>query len=232
MAGRKKQAEEKPETGQAVKSGMATKARTAAPAKSEPETGQKTGPAWEAIHAEYITGKATYKELAEKYQISVSTLSKKATKEGWKNDRAKVGEKLAKKMTTRAARAREKEALKGINLTKYIADIWTDNLKQLMLLIQQTPTTMIDNPQFAASLPRGVRETYDLIQEMSGRGYMNRKLANEEKKLKIERERFELEKQKWEEEKRRRDEQMSRTGEEDEAWKVVQDDEEVEGINA
>lgn len=159
---------------------------------------QEAGVNWEAIHAEYIAGKIGYKELAKKYQISFSTLSKKATKEQWVKDRRKVGEKVAKKMTTRAARAREEKALKGINLAKYITDLWTDNLKTLNMLIQKSPEKMLENPSFAASLPKGVRETYQLIMEINGRGYMNRKLANEEKKIRIEREKLELEKIKWE----------------------------------
>ena len=94
---------------------------------------------WDLLRAEYLAGNATYKSLAGKYKISVNVLSKKATKEGWKEGRRKVGEKCVKKAVTRAARAREEKALKGINLTKYIADLWTDNLKQLNALIQETP---------------------------------------------------------------------------------------------
>lgn len=190
------------------------------------EKEQMTQAEWDKIHAEYITGDITYAELAEKHQISLSTLTKRASKEGWKNDRQNVGKKVAKKMTTRAARAREEKALKGINLAKYITDLWTDNLKQLNLLLKESPEEMLKNPGFAASLPRGVRETYELIMEMNGRGYMNRKLANEEKKLKLERERFELEKKKWEAQWNAR----QAGGGTEETWQIVLDDEDV-GIN-
>lgn len=195
-----------------------------AAARDAPEAGVN----WDAIHQEYITGNATYAELAEKYKISVNTLSKKASKERWKNDRQKVGEKVARKAVTRAARAREEKALKGINLTKYIADLWTDNLKELNELIKNTPATMLENPSFAAGIPRGLKETYELIMEMNGRGYMNRKLANEEKKLRLEREKLELEKAKWEEEKRRYQERMDmarKSGGDTEAWLIVEDTE-------
>ena len=186
---------------------------------------------WDAIRTEYLAGKTTYAKLAEKYQISVNVLSKRATKEGWKKGRQKVEEKVAKKLETRAARAREEKALKGISLTKYITDLWTDNLKALNELIKNTPEHMLTQPGFAAGIPRGLRETYELIMEMNGRGYMNRKLANEEKKLRLEREKFELEKQKW----KARQEAMQRglSGEGATIWEVIEDkdDEERDDIS-
>lgn len=188
--------------------------------------GEKARVNWEAIRAEYFAGDTTYAALAKKYQISASTLSKKATKEGWKNGRQKTREKVAKKLTTRAARAREEKALKGINLTKYIADIWTDNLKALNDLIKTTPEYMLSNPSFAAGIPRGLRETYELIMEMNGRGYMNRKLANEEKKLRLEREKFELEKEKWAAQRAAMEKGLESGTQE--VWRIEVDDEEIE----
>ena len=181
---------------------------------------------WDKIKAEYLAGNMTYAELAKKYQVSVSTLSKKATSDGWKNGRKKVGEKVAKKIETRAARAREEKALKGVQLTRYIADLWTDNLKALNDLIAQTPEHMLENPQFAAGIPRGLRETYDLIMEMSGRGYMNRKLANEQRKLKLEREKFEFEKEKWRRETEAREAAMKAGSGEAMSWVIEEDTDE------
>lgn len=192
------------------------------------ETEKKAQPDWDLIHAEYIAGKTTYAELAAKYQISVHTLSKKASNEGWKNDRQKVCEKVAKKTVSRAARAREAKALKGINLAKYITDLWTDNLKSLNELIKNTPEYMLSQPSFAAGIPRGLKETYELILTINGRGYMDRKLRNEEKRLKLERERFELEKAKWQSEMAEKKQAASTA---DEIWQIVEDDEEVSGID-
>lgn len=183
---------------------------------------------WDRIHAEYIAGETTYAELAAKYQISVSTLGKKASKDGWRNDRKKVGENVAKKAVSRAARARDLKALKGINLAKYITDLWTDNLKSLNELIKNTPEYMLSQPSFAAGIPRGLKETYELILTINGRGYMDRKLRNEEKRLKLERERFELEKAKWQSEMAEKKQAASTA---DEIWQIVEDDEEVSGID-
>ena len=189
---------------------------------------------WDRIKAEYLAGNATYAELAEKYHVSKSTLSKKATKDGWKNARQKVGEKVAKKVENRAARAREEKALKGVQLARYITDLWTDNLKQLNTLIQNTPEAMMANPSFASNIPRGLRETYDLIMEMSGRGYINRKLANEQKKLRLEREKFEFEKRKWEEEIRRREAEQAEKRKElanAPAWRILEDGDESDDFS-
>lgn len=220
MAGRKGPTKPKP----TAKAPPAAKKKPARREKRQPENGIN----WDAIHAEYIASETSCRALAEKYKISANVISKKATKEHWKNDRQKAKEKVAKKLTTRAARAREESAMKGIDLAKYITDLWTDNLKTLNQLIQESPEEMLKNPAFASSLPRGVRETYDLIMEINGKGYMDRKLANEEKKLKLERERFELEKTKWEEEKKRREDLESMAaGQTQEAWQIEEDDEEV-----
>lgn len=194
----------------------------------KPAEESRDGIPWDRIHAEYIAGEMSCAALAEKHQISVNVLRKKATKEGWVEHRRKAREKVAKKLTTRAARAREEKALKGINLTKYIADVWTDNLKALNELIKATPEYMLSQPSFAAGIPRGLKETYELIMTMQGRGYMDRKLKNEEKKLKLEREKFELEKAKWEKELEQKKIAASTA---DEVWKIIEDDGEVSGID-
>ena len=40
-------------------------------------------PNWKSIRFEYVTTGQSYRDLAEKYQISVCTLSRRAKKEGW-----------------------------------------------------------------------------------------------------------------------------------------------------
>lgn len=228
MAGKRRPASE-PEKKTPKKSPGKPTGRTAGRKAATKTPGKTTGGInWEAIHAEYIAGDMSMAKLAEKHKISVNILRKKATKERWTEHRQKAREKVAKKLTTRAARAREEEALKGINLTKYIADIWTDNLKALNELIKATPEYMLSQPSFAAGIPRGLKETYELIMTMNGRGYMDRKLQNEEKKLKLEREKFELEKAKWEKEMEQKKVAASTA---DEVWKIIQDDEEVGGID-
>lgn len=181
---------------------------------------------WDKIKAEYLAGNSTYAELAEKYGVSKSTLGKRATSEGWKNGRKKVSEKVAKKIETRAARAREEKVLKGVQLTRYIAALWTDNLKELNELIKATPEQMLKRPEFAAGIPRGLRETYDLLMDMSGKGFMSRKLQNEQRKLKLEQEKFEFEKEKWRREMEAREAAMKAGTGEAMSWVIEEDTDE------
>lgn len=53
-------------------------------------------PDWAAIRAEYIGGGISYRDLAKKHGVSVTTLSVRASQEGWAQDRAEAAE------TTRA----------------------------------------------------------------------------------------------------------------------------------
>ena len=48
---------------------------------------------WEKIKAEYIAGGTSYRKLAEKYDVSFSTLRKVAAKEHWSELRNNVGAK-------------------------------------------------------------------------------------------------------------------------------------------
>ena len=42
---------------------------------------------WDKIKAEYITGNMSYRQLSEKYNISQSTMTKRAAKEQWQRDK-------------------------------------------------------------------------------------------------------------------------------------------------
>ncbi len=42
---------------------------------------------WKAIKTEYITTDTSYRKLADKYGVSYAVIGKRASKEGWTNDR-------------------------------------------------------------------------------------------------------------------------------------------------
>ena len=150
---------------------------------------------WDRIRAEYIQGEMSCRELAEKYGISPNVVSKKATKDGWKNDRRKCSEKAAEKIVAHSARAKADAALKGLDLIKYTMDLWNDNLKTLNETIKQTPAYMLSNPSFASGIARGLQTTYELLEKMSGEGEKERKqrLAIERQKIRIEKKKLEIE---------------------------------------
>ena len=67
---------------------------------------------WQAIRTEYITTETSYRKLAQKYGINVTTIAKTASAEGWVEQRkqyanetqSKTLEKISKQEANRAAR--------------------------------------------------------------------------------------------------------------------------------
>ena len=61
---------------------------------------------WERARADYVTGKETYAQIAERYGVTKSAVGKRATGEGWARQRSKwrkgVADKVIAKKGTRA----------------------------------------------------------------------------------------------------------------------------------
>ena len=53
---------------------------------------------WKKIKAEYIAGGISYRELAEKHNVSFDTLAKLAAKENWRKLKQKTAEKITQKI--------------------------------------------------------------------------------------------------------------------------------------
>ncbi len=70
---------------------------------------------WSKIKADYLSGKYTYRQLAEKYEISFSTLSKKAKKNKWVSLKRKKEEKVAKNVQQKLEEKETKEIIKDID---------------------------------------------------------------------------------------------------------------------
>ena len=69
-------------------------------------------PEWGAIRTEYIGGGTRYRKLAEKYSVSLKTLSDRASREGWVEERNKVRDKGALKAIQKRADAIANNATK------------------------------------------------------------------------------------------------------------------------
>lgn len=71
---------------------------------------------WLNIKKEYVTGKTSYKKLAENHGIRLNTLTERAAKEGWVQERVKFREDLEEKtieeMKKKAARQNAKQRIK------------------------------------------------------------------------------------------------------------------------
>lgn len=83
---------------------------------------------WNEIKAEYIAGGTSYRNLAAKFNISQSTLRKKAAKEQWTEQRNKAGAKTEQKIIEAVSDGQAQNAVTNISL---IDDIYNATLKQL-----------------------------------------------------------------------------------------------------
>ena len=66
---------------------------------------EKRQPDWKKIKTEYITGDASYRDLAQKYNVSFRTLSDRAKREKWVDRRSKHRDSVVSKSVRRKAKA-------------------------------------------------------------------------------------------------------------------------------
>lgn len=83
-------------------------------------------PNWKKIKAEYIRGGISQQSLADKYGVSISTLTKHAMAEKWKDLRKEIGKKTDEKITEviSSQEAAKEYTIQGIadDLLKHIAE--------------------------------------------------------------------------------------------------------------
>ena len=89
---------------------------------------------WKRIKAEYVAGGTSYRMLAEKYEVSFSTLRKVAAKEKWTELRNKAG---AKEDTEIVNKVGGKNADKAIKIDK-VADKLLDKISTLIDKVHDT----------------------------------------------------------------------------------------------
>lgn len=78
---------------------------------------------WSAIRSEYVTKNITYSALCDKYGCSMSTLTKKASAEGWANARKKHRKKVERKIEEKAAAKKAEKIIKEMSKTEELAEI-------------------------------------------------------------------------------------------------------------
>lgn len=148
---------------------------------------------WDKIKTEYISGGITLRELAEKNHISQSTIRQKAAKEKWKEEKNNVRTTVEQKVQKRVVEKRSKDLMKGIDVIKYTADVLSDAMRDLTVIISQTPEYMLANPAVLTSVSNSMDKTYELMRKMCGITEAQKKLQLEREKLELERKKFETE---------------------------------------
>jgi transposase-like protein len=89
---------------------------------------------WKRIKAEYIAGGTSYRKLAEKYDVSFSTLRKVAAKEQWTELRNKTRAKTDTKISDSIS---DKEADKAVNIIA-VADKLLNKIAEVIDLVSDT----------------------------------------------------------------------------------------------
>ena len=95
---------------------------------------------WSKIRAEWLKGGITQKELAKKYGLSEKTISNRAYKEGWKNEKGKIREKTEEAVRGRIVRARVNHLERLIEANEKIIT----GLEKLAGMIEEKPELFFD----------------------------------------------------------------------------------------
>lgn len=85
---------------------------------------------WKRIKAEYIAGGTSYRKLAEKYNVSFSTLRKVAAKEQWTELRNKAGAKRDTKIVDSVSKQEAQKAVDKLARVSDLTDKLLDKLEQ------------------------------------------------------------------------------------------------------
>ena len=186
------------------------------PGKKKPERDRRelTTAQWRKIRMEYVRGKTTYRELSAKYGVSIDTIGKHASKEGWRKKKQKLDEKVEKKALERMcdARAEEFSQLARIN------DQASDVLENLLAFVKEQPPKKYDDLRGVESLTKAIAQVVQIKRDLYN-------LPGEVDKARIEalREKSRLERQKFEEE--QAEKAASKAVAESTVFKVIVEDE-------
>ena len=105
-------------------------------------------PNWKKIKAEYIKGGISLRDIAKKYKVPYSTISKRAASEKWSDARQTRGIKMESKLVEKIA---DQQATKLARMAVLHDDIGEAALALILKQIQAFPTS--------ASTTRIIRET-------------------------------------------------------------------------
>ena len=167
---------------------------------------------WGRIRQSYMAGKS-YKELSEKYGVTVKTIQNRASKEGWVKEKGKIKEEVGQKIHERIVRVRvaELEKLMAANgnlidtlvaLTLQAAD--EQRMEKMMFDragSMKNVECLAKAVQTAVQTQRDLYKLPTLDQDMKKKEAAQRKREMKEK--------LALEREKWEAEKQRKAEDLS-----------------------
>lgn len=96
---------------------------------------------WSNIKKEYVTGKMSYKKLAEEHGIRLNTLTERAAEEGWVQERGRYREEIEQKtleeLQKKTARQNAKQRIRD---SKEVNKVSSRLLEQVYVLVEKVKT--------------------------------------------------------------------------------------------
>ena len=164
---------------------------------------------WGRIRQGYMAGK-TYRELAEKYKLSVKTIQNRASKEGWVAEKGKIKEEVGKKIHARVVRARVEQLEKLIDANEKLIDgllavagaMQAQSENNDIHLFMDEKGSLKNAEAFAKAIQTAVATQRDLYKLPTlEQDYRKKEEAQRKREAKA---RMDLEREKWEAEKTER----------------------------
>ena len=146
---------------------------------------------WSKIRAEWLKGGITQAQLAKKYGLSVKTIQNRAYKEGWKNEKGKIREKVEEQTRERVVRARVNHLEKMIEANEMLMDALVDMAEKIK---QRPEINLFDKTgslRNAESFARAVQTATLTLRDLYGLKNIDQKLA--QKKFAAEQKRLQAE---------------------------------------
>lgn len=167
---------------------------------------------WRKIKAEYVAGTLSYRDLCDKYKVSLNTLSGRAKREGWKDARLKHRDKVTESATRKAVEEQSTRIARELLTAEKAAGSLIDICQDILLDPNQFRRHLIkvkdcDGEGYKERIDEGVysvadtRRLKDLATGLDIATRLSRTLKGildeqARQKLEIERERLEIEKSK------------------------------------
>lgn len=157
---------------------------------------------WSQIKAAFLKGKS-YKELSEKYGVSVKTIQNRCSKEGWNREKGKIEEEAGKILHERAVRTRvnrlEKLAAANDDLIEGLQSLAAKIKENPLILLRDEKMSLKNAESVANAISVATRTQRDLwklpdIDQGLARKKESQRKKEAREKIDLDRERFELEK--------------------------------------
>lgn len=119
-------------------------------------------PDWPAIKAAYLQREGSFRELATRYAVSFHTLAKRAKREDWTGQLARLDDAIATTVTeTAIAKATEQGNAVGISAGKFVERTLA-NVRQFLDKIEALANSPNLDPQALRSLTSSFRDVVDV----------------------------------------------------------------------